>query len=603
MPAITTHGGLQKSGYSRTFGIADSFQTRIKEDCFLWNVCRYLSRNSVLKSDNYVPGFTAIRSKFAPPFFHPTDNAYVPVLPYKATERDSIFTTMVNFQDVLKQYGQNYGSLWCDEGVYCVAKEIQFLQPETFSNLFLGLGGFHFEKIVYGCIGSYLEPSGISSVLVATQCVCTEVMKSVMEGTDYVRSKEGLSRIHEALFTLMLEQFLVDTENVLDVKRITDLISNNYSTWDTIIEEYTSSLNVAFMKYLDERREASQNFWYWYNFIFNIYPIARDLSQSFRIGNWNGYVTSVERSLPLFFAYGRTNYLRFAPIFFEDCMDLKSKFPLLYESFVNGGFVVNRNRHGSGTPMDQALERVYNKTAKGEGGVSGFTRRKEAVALWNILKHEKECYTSNMRSEGQRNTLDGETTLHHDYSKSNAKSSSQVVGLIVEYVKKICNPLSKDLNGEPMRNIVTGKEDMGAFSFSIYSLDQGHDLYHEYLDKRLIMKTVGLFDTISRNKQKKQSVGKNKAIDVNKETIRVMKYIEYAKFRGYDTSDLLKFEIASVPLYLVDPDDGLLKDSSKSILSKELLEKISFIPDIPLVEFYCSSLYGIRKKSTNQKDQ
>ena len=186
-----------------------------------------------------------------------------------------------------------------------------------------------------------------------------------------------------------------------------------------------------------------------------------------------------------------------------------------------------------------------------------------------------------MRSEGQRNTLDGETTLHHDYSKSNAKSSSQVVGLIVEYVKKICNPLSKDLNGETMRNIVTGKEDMGAFSFSIYSLDQGHDLYHEYLDKRLIMKTVGLFDTISRNKQKKQSVGKNKAIDVNKETIRVMKYIEYAKFRGYDTSDLLKFEIASVPLYLVDPDDGLLKDSSKSILSKELLEKISFIPDIP----------------------
>ena len=32
---------------------------------------------------------------------------------------------------------------------------------------------------------------------------------------------------------------------------------------------------------------------------------------------------------------------------------------------------------------------AYNKPAKGPGGVIGFTRRKEAVAKWNLIKHEK----------------------------------------------------------------------------------------------------------------------------------------------------------------------------------------------------------------------
>ena len=92
-------------------------------------------------------------------------------------------------------------------------------------------------------------------------------------------------------------------------------------------------------------------------------------------------MSSIQRSLPLFFGYGKTNYSRWGPIFYEDCMDLKRKFPLIYESFINGGFVVHRTRLGSGTPMDQALEQIYNKPAKGASGIIGITRRKEAVAL------------------------------------------------------------------------------------------------------------------------------------------------------------------------------------------------------------------------------
>ena len=59
---------------------------------------------------------------------------------------------MINFQDALKQKGDTYGALWADEGMYRIAKEIQLVKLDEFSNIFLGLGGFHMEKIVLACL-------------------------------------------------------------------------------------------------------------------------------------------------------------------------------------------------------------------------------------------------------------------------------------------------------------------------------------------------------------------------------------------------------------------------------------------------------------------
>ena len=64
--------------------------------------------------------------------------------------------------------------------------------------------------------------------------------------------------------------------------------------------------------------------------------------------------------------------------------------PKLFEAFNQGDFVVNHtSRRGSSVLVDQALEKAYNKPAKGPGGVIGLTRKKESVAKWNLIKHNK----------------------------------------------------------------------------------------------------------------------------------------------------------------------------------------------------------------------
>ena len=72
-----------------------------------------------------------------------------------------------------------------------------------------------------------------------------------------------------------------------------------------------------------------------------------------------------------------------------------------------------------------------------------------------------------------------------------------------------------------MRNIVSGEESAEEFEFCMTSLDQGYELYNDYVDKRLIEKSVKLLETISRNKTNPKSTEKKHAID--KETNRTMK--------------------------------------------------------------------------------
>ena len=144
---------------------------------------------------------------------------------------------MINFQDALKQKGDTYGALWANKGVYRIAKEIQLMKPDEFSNIFLGLGGFHMEKILLACLGVYLEPSGMFGVLVETECNGTDVIKTVISGSHYSRACTAHSMIHEVLTSMMLEGFLSELpENRMEL----EALQFNFQSIELSSEEWKS---------------------------------------------------------------------------------------------------------------------------------------------------------------------------------------------------------------------------------------------------------------------------------------------------------------------------------------------------------------------------
>ena len=123
---------------------------------------------------------------------------------------DSIFTTMKNFQDVLYQKDEQYGALWCDEGVYCIAKEIQILRPVEFQNIWLGMGPFHWTKILLAATGKFLEHSGITKALYKSKVFLKSAAETnIMKGGDYVQGKDGMGIIAEVMMRLQYEVYLL----------------------------------------------------------------------------------------------------------------------------------------------------------------------------------------------------------------------------------------------------------------------------------------------------------------------------------------------------------------------------------------------------------
>ena len=81
--------------------------------------------------------------------------------------------------------------------------------------------------------------------------------------------------------------------------------------------------------------------------------------------------------MPLMLPFGRINCCRWLPLHCEDCMNLKTNFPVLNEVFSRGDFVVHHAEgKGGGVSMEQGLDKECNMPAKGPGGVIGITRKK-----------------------------------------------------------------------------------------------------------------------------------------------------------------------------------------------------------------------------------
>ena len=80
-----------------------------------------------------MPSFTALKSLLAVNKHTVSSIAFTPIIPHSATSYGTIFTAVINFQDILKQTGLANGLLWSDERVYRLAKKIQLLQPDRFN--------------------------------------------------------------------------------------------------------------------------------------------------------------------------------------------------------------------------------------------------------------------------------------------------------------------------------------------------------------------------------------------------------------------------------------------------------------------------------------
>ena len=167
-----------------------------------------------------------------------------------------------------------------------------------------------------------------------------------------------------------------------------------------------------------------------------------DLTQSYCESNWELHLSEIRRGLPLCFAFDRVNYKRWLPLYYEDCLALHQTFPMFYSVFLEGDFTVKHTANsGSGISLDHALEKEYNKSAKGPSGIIGYTRRKESVLKWNIIHHESDSSLISCIC-----CLDDESeySLHHEISDAKTQADEICVSLLENYISQRGNPFNTE---------------------------------------------------------------------------------------------------------------------------------------------------------------
>ena len=261
----------------------------------------------------------------------------------------------------------------------------------------------------------------------------------------------------------------------------------------------------------------SECFLYWDKLIYELAPILNDLTKSFREADWNLHLSAVQRAIPLCFAFDRVNYKRWLPLYYEDCLQLSQNFPGIYAQFLKGDFVVRHtSRNGSAVPIDQALEKEYNKPAKSQAGIIGFTRRKEAVCKWNIIKHEKAKYRKFL-SEVCLINEDDEYELHHEFSGTLIEKSEEYVSLVVEYIQQHGNPFDISKPRELINLTNRSKIDKEDANFLLNCPSLGKIECNEFYATRFEKKSLKLFDTIPKTRKIKKVTPKQTKQDLNRD--------------------------------------------------------------------------------------
>ncbi|XP_076041312.1 uncharacterized protein LOC143025475 [Oratosquilla oratoria] len=167
-------------------------------------------------------------------------------------------------------------------------------------------------------------------------------MKGVLTGNHYNRSVRAHKLLYEALHRLLWEEYL---DSLPETKSLE--VSNSVLELQAIFpheefqdishsDDFAGLLN-EFNEFMNQRSEESSTFEYWCSYLTMVGHLM--FIKAAREGKWELHLSALRRMISGFFAYDRTIYARYAPIYMLEIVNLKTTHPDIHEDMSNGGFV------------------------------------------------------------------------------------------------------------------------------------------------------------------------------------------------------------------------------------------------------------------------
>ena len=294
-----------------------------------------------------------------------------------------------------------------------------------------------------------------------------------------------------------------------------------------------------------------------------------------REGDWDGHLAAIRALLPWMFAYDRTNYARYLPVYWLEMMDLEKTHPFIYREMMKGNFAVQRqNTHGfARVPCDLTIEQTANRDSKTKGGMTGFTTNKGAVNRWSRAHHERAAITrrcEEMAGRGQQ------SSVHRDLKESQMKTDQESVDNIRETIINMVNPFDPEIEADSAELIHLSSGAVATPEVCSDLLDaykKGNQIFLEFSEKRLQKGEADLHDRLAKmNLKTFSSIGK--AANKDKEAKQSLRsdrelmatLVIIGKVRTIDLRRMLSHCLGPLPASIAKLDGCLVKTNKAKML-------------------------------------
>ena len=191
-----------------------------------------------------------------------------------------------------------------------------------------------------------------------------------------------------------------------------------------------------FKLYDEEDNGPLKMFWRSY---FEMVSLLLTFIRATREGNWPLHLECIREMLPWYFAYDHVNYARYLPVYLMHMIQLPETHPEAQMMLENGDFGVQRNsEHGfSQLPVDQTIEQTLNRSTKTNGGIVGFSLKKNAVQRWLLTAHSRARFVDKCRMMTSKKE---DNRPHKEAGKSRMKRDEEDVSKVMEVVSNWTDP-------------------------------------------------------------------------------------------------------------------------------------------------------------------
>lgn len=251
-------------------------------------------------------------------------------------------------------------------------------EPLEWNRLFIHLGPFHIEMSYLKAVGSFINKSGLTNVLVESGLLAAGSVSGFMSAKNFNRAK----RLH-ILVSLALEmehfQFFLESQDIRvnnNIKHyLRSLMENgllNNKIDNSELRELIEDYSIFREKTVDGLHGKTPQYFIKYSSFIYDYLL---LERSIRTGDFALFKYILLRINDIFFPFHHVNYARWLVRYHDILLRIDKTHPGLKKEFEDGFFSIKRtNKAFSKQPVDLVIEQTINADAgRTLTGISHFT--------------------------------------------------------------------------------------------------------------------------------------------------------------------------------------------------------------------------------------